>query len=454
MEKIKLFEAFAGYGSQSLALQYLGLEFEHVGFSEIDKYAITAHHALHGDVTNYGDISKIDPKTLPEFNLFTYSFPCQDISNAGRQRGLEKGSGTRSGLLWECERIIRHKRPTYLLMENVKALVNKKFKPYFDKWCEELEDLGYTNHWEVLNAKDFGVPQNRERVFMVSILDGDLEPGFKFPEAQKLDRSLRDVLEEKVDDRYYIGQKTLAYFKRNNAKQKNEGNGFTFRVAELDKPAKCISVQAGNRMTDNFVACAQRGRNPENPTSRVSGAPTEQMLESNGGEVSNCLTTVQKDSMVAEIKTVGSIPEWGQNGGVSSEDGVSPTVKATSYKCPPLVETSDQIIRAGHIESGRTRRDPEENRVYEARGVSPCLTSQGKSPKALIDMKIRKLTPLECFRLMGVDDFDFDVIKASLVQTHYNGRDSANTQLYKMAGNSIVVDVLMSIWKSLFIDRE
>lgn len=121
---------------------------------------------------NFGDITKIEWEQVPDFDLLTYSFPCQDISTAGKQRGFDEGSGSRSSLLWECARAIEVKRPKFLLMENVKALTFKKHKDNFKRWRDTLEALGYSNYWTVLNAKNFGVPQNRERVFMVSIWGG------------------------------------------------------------------------------------------------------------------------------------------------------------------------------------------------------------------------------------------------------------------------------------------
>ena len=147
---LRVFEVFAGYGSQSIALRNLGIEYEVVAISEIDKYAIKAYEAIHGPTLNLGDISKIKVEDIPEHDLFTYSYPCQSISVAGKQEGMIKGK-TRSGLLYECERIIEHCRPKYLLLENVKNLVGKMFKPRFDKWLDYLESLGYTNYWKVLN---------------------------------------------------------------------------------------------------------------------------------------------------------------------------------------------------------------------------------------------------------------------------------------------------------------
>lgn len=330
MNKIRVFESFSGYGSQSMALRNIGVDYEVVGISEIDKYAIKAYEATHGEVNNLGDISKIKVEDIPEHDLFTYSFPCQDISVAGATKGIERGK-TRSGLLYECERIIEHCKPKYLLMENVKNLVGKKFKPQFDEWLRYLENLGYTNYWQVLNAKDYGIPQNRERVFVVSIL-GEHKP-YKFPEKTKLEKKVKDLLEDGVNSKYYLSDE--------NTKKLTLNKNFSLVNAELP----CIG--------------ASRGRNPENPTSRVSGLPTEQRLEINTKGVSNTLTTVQKDNYVLES-----------------------------------------------------------------------------------NLRIRKLTPRECFRLMGVSEEDIDKIQATGI---------SETQQYKMAGNSIVVPVLEGIFRELFL---
>jgi len=180
MPKIKVFEAFAGIGAQAAALRNIGVDFEVVGISEIDKRAIKAYELIHGPVNNFGDISKIDPTTLPDMDLFTYSFPCQDLSTAGLQRGITEE--TRSGLLWECRKIIDAKLPTYLMLENVPALVGKKHKADFDKWIAYLDSKGYNTYWKILNAKDFGVPQSRNRVIAISILkEADMGFDFRIP---------------------------------------------------------------------------------------------------------------------------------------------------------------------------------------------------------------------------------------------------------------------------------
>lgn len=206
---LRVFEAFAGYGSQSMALRNIGVEHEVVGISEIDKYAIMAYNATHEPTTNYGDISKIEWGGVPDFDFFTYSFPCTDISNAGAQAGFEEGSGTRSSLLWECRKAIIEKRPKYLMMENVKAITSKKFMPFFQKWQDWLSEQGYTNFWQILNAKDYGIPQNRERCFLVSILGN---AWYNFPEPRPLELKLKDILEDKVDEKYYLVQERVNTF--------------------------------------------------------------------------------------------------------------------------------------------------------------------------------------------------------------------------------------------------
>ena len=178
---LRLIELFAGIGSQTQALKNIGVPHKVVAISEIDKYAIKSYEALHGAVNNLGDIREI--QELPAADLWTYSFPCTDISVAGKLGGIVEG--TRSGLLYEVERLLKVSQkketlPKYLLLENVKNLVGKKFKADFDRWLAFLSSLGYTNYWQVLNAKDYGIPQNRERVFCVSIR-GNHEP-FVFPE--------------------------------------------------------------------------------------------------------------------------------------------------------------------------------------------------------------------------------------------------------------------------------
>lgn len=233
---LRCFFAFAGYDSQALAFEmlkeiYPDFDYKIVGWSEIDKYAIMAHNALFPEAAelNFGDISKIDWAKVSDFDFFTYSSPCQDFSNAGLQKGGEEGSGTRSSLLWEVRKAVIAKRPKYLMLENVKALVSDKFKPLFRKWEQELASYGYNNYCKILNAKDYGIPQNRERIFLVSIRD---DQHFEFGEPFELKLRLKDMLEENVDEKYYLDDEKVAKFVEHCDKKQMEGCGFKFEPTD------------------------------------------------------------------------------------------------------------------------------------------------------------------------------------------------------------------------------
>lgn len=210
---IRLIELFAGYGSQAMALKRIGAKFEHYRVVEFDKYAVASYNAIHHTDFPVLDITKIHACDLEITDtdrytyLLTYSFPCTDLSVAGKQLGMSKGSVTRSGLLWEVERILTETRdskgdlPQILFMENVPQVHGKKNMPDFQKWLDFLESLGYTNYWQDLNSKDYGVAQNRERCFMFSFLG---EYNYHFPQPIPLKKKLKDYLEDNVDEKYYI----------------------------------------------------------------------------------------------------------------------------------------------------------------------------------------------------------------------------------------------------------
>lgn len=248
---INVITLFSGYDSQCLALRRLGLDFDLLAWSEIDKNAIKAHNALFPEFAsrNLGDVSQIDWHEFRRFHpdpidLLTYSSPCQDFSQAGLQRGGEAGSGTRSSLLWEVERAIDALHPRHLLLENVAALVSEKFLPLFGRWCQTLAVKGYTNHWQLLNAKDYGVPQNRLRVFLVSNYHD--ETPYYFPRPFKLTKRLKDVLEPTVDERYYLSEKSLQYLITHNEEQRAKGNGFIAKFADNDTPLS-TTIRAGGQ---------------------------------------------------------------------------------------------------------------------------------------------------------------------------------------------------------------
>lgn len=472
MKPITIFEAFAGIGSQIMSLKNLGIPTKSAGVSEVNEAAILSYAAIHADssifipdttadcmqaymeklniplndkgkriilkgkrlerlykaskaIHNFGDISKINPVELDDLTLFTYSFPCQSISFAGLQHGLAKDSNTRSSLLWECERIIEAKKPDYLLMENVKALVSKTFKPDFDKWCALLEELGYTNYWQVLNARNFGVPQNRERVFMVSIRN-DLKQSYTFPKAQTLTTFVQDVLEPIVDESFYLKKDIVDKLCLSDKKLE----------AKLKEYAMRDHMEVDSNQTAAKIA-AMRGRYKANPQSRQSGLPTAQHLEISQTNWSNTITTIQKDNLVVyadqQVLGIDYHPIQSKRSYrhfVNSH--VSPCIIAHESKVPKTVAIYQRP------------RGFNKGAILEK--VAPTISSHSwqQNNFLLSDfLRIRKLTPKECWRLMGFDDVAFE--KASQV--------TSNTQLYKQAGNSIVVPVLEAIFKELFFPK-
>ena len=528
---IRLIELFAGIGSQAKALQRIGANFEHYRICEFDKYAIKSYNAIHGTDFETSDITKITATDLGIVDtdkycyIMTYSFPCQDLSLAGKGNGMAKGSGTRSGLLWEVERLLNEceELPQVLLMENVTQVHGKKNKEHFDEWCEFLESKGYNNSWKDLNAKNFGIPQNRNRTFMVSVL-GDYT--YEFPKEFPLELRLKDVLETKVDEKFYLSDAAVQGRLQSNFRQYNlekslindkeihptvlarfEGAPTLLKEPKLiggigekksnggtqwyqrdriynDSVATCVTTSSNpyyaiqeNDIIDPFIV-ASRGRNPENPSDRTAGIPTEQRLEPNFSGCSNTLTTVQKDNYVAEpqIKVVGNYSPSGHDASrIVDTDGLAPTVKENHGTVTALVEpivceqrsdeglrffkgdycgtlrTIDacgdkrviepQIIREQPLERDGWHRHAKE--VISTQGLCRTLAAQSNNLVTKIkepcSFRIRKLTPKECWRLMGFDDADFE--KAA--------KQNSNSQLYKQAGNSIVVDVLYYIFREM-----
>lgn len=238
-KKIRLIELFAGYGSQAMAMRNLGLDFEHYRVCEFDKYAIASYNAVHGtnfevsDIRNLSaaDLGIVDPDKFTY--LLTYSFPCTDLSIAGKREGMSRGSGTRSGLLWEVERLLKECEilPQFLLMENVPMIHSEQNIKDFAEWINFLSSIGYRNKWQDLNAKDYGIPQNRERCFLVSYLDKSFS--FNFPEPVQLELTLQDLLEEKVDEKYYLsGDKVEELIAQLVDQRERE------RVSRLESPVK------------------------------------------------------------------------------------------------------------------------------------------------------------------------------------------------------------------------
>ena len=454
---LRCFFAFEGYNSQGLALNrlkehYPNFDWTCVGRSEIDRYAILAADALFPEAKdrNYGDISKIDWTDVPDIDLFTYSFPCTDISSAGKQEGLAEGSGTRSSLLWECRKAIESKRPRYLLMENVKNLVSRKFMPLFREWERYLAGLGYINFYKVMNAKDYGVPQNRERVFLVSVLDEDA--AFHFPESFTLERKLKDVLEKDVDERYYLKKGTLEFLLKHSMRHYREGNGIESRLLCKDSDiAHTVTTYTRTAVTDNMIAepaIIQKGRGfNKGGIHNECPAVTSNSFECNNMVIEPCALTPRRNEYGKAVRKryeTGKINESRHNMTdlVPRADGIANTLtsvqKDNLILVPRIMEVCN-INPSGHGLNGR---------VVSAEGLAPTLsTNKGEGMKVLLlnglAYRIRKLTPRECFRLMDMSEENIDRIQKSGI---------SNSQQYRMAGNSIVVACLYYIFRNLFID--
>lgn len=428
---LRVLSLFSGIGAFEKALKNIGKDFELVNYCEIDKYASKAYSMIHNvsEDLNLHDVTKIDTSKLHDIDLITYGFPCQDISIAGRQRGFtdNKGNRTRSGLFFEALRIIEDTKPKYAIAENVKALTSKKFESEFETVLNSLNNAGYTNYYAVLNAKDYGIPQNRERVFIVSIRN-DLNCGlFQFPIKRKLNVRLKDYLEKEVDDKYYIDNERSRNL-INQIVTKNsiiepttvDGTIFDPKVKNI---CNCISARydAGIQ-NQKSIGCMVIEPSKINRLGNLYG---ENMGTSMGGNVYSpegimpTLTTSQggnRQPLIAESNpiVIGSM----QKHTAIKNDGVCPcltTAMGTSGGNTPMVVEDDTRIKyIGSYGNGQRRKVND------------------------MEFRIRKLTPKECFRLMGFSDVDFDSIHGI-----------SNTQLYKMAGNSIVVNVLEAIFKNL-----
>ena len=582
---VRLIELFAGIGSQAKALQRLGVDFEHYRVCEFDKYAISSYNAIHGTDFATSDVTKITADDLgivdtdKYYYILTYSFPCQDLSLAGKQKLMAKGSGTRSSLLWEVERLLNECEhlPQVLLMENVTQVHGKKNKEHFDEWIRFLESKGYQNYWQDLNAKNFGIPQNRNRTFMVSVLG---EYTYEFPEEFPLELRLKDMLEDCVEEKYYLSGKMVNYLTLATQQNKTNGNGNVYSPADIEGTSKRITTKEGQRVKDNFI---------EVPKLEVACNLYEQGIKGfnrNTGEVlkpsgiCNTIQTMQggnrqpkifeplayneqngyirKDGTVGTLTTNGSSPKHnnrvivreatqkGYDEAVEGDSinleqpnsktrrgrvghGVAQTImtapqqavvencyvseKGVRFICSPKrgmatdvnADVSQPLTAKGqanwtgsfispdieNLEKSSTIGSNEPTKINLKDGSSVYFdgvnfSSTEKTENLLDDVKngtyppntafgkylfqssrfddkpleecsqtikstkvdcgvihnlcIRKLTPLECWRLMGFDDEDF--YKASQV--------NSNSQLYKQAGNSIVVDVLYFIFLKMF----
>jgi len=450
---IKVLSLFSGIGAFERAFCRIGLDWELVNYCEIDRWASLSYSMVNqcSESLNLRDVRTVTAETVRDsVDLITYGFPCQDISIAGKQQGFvnDSGESTRSGLFFEALRIIKELRPRYAIAENVKALTSTKFKNEFATVLSSLEEAGYNNYWRVLNAKDYGIPQNRERVFIVSIRRDVDEGDFQFPDKEPLILRLRDMLEpaESVDEKYYLS---------------TEREGVRRLIAELETR---YSLPDAARIEDTPVIC-QVGNIVDNPN-----RDSQRGCIYDPSGLAPTLNTVGGGGLEAKIVIDGTIGPH-ETDRITSKDGMVQTLKATDYKNPPKIvidgltrDTQKQKARvfnpsglAASLIATDYKEPPqisvigqlkggEKGRVVDRNGIGYTLTAtEYKDPLKIAEpgntrtVRIRKLTPKECWRLMGFLDEEFNRVHGI-----------SNSQLYKQAGNSIVVNVLSALLSQLF----
>lgn len=512
---VRLISLFSGYDSQALALKYLSINFEHYKTCEWAVKSIQALKDLHfkDDITDYSknltqdeiidyltskgiSANYNEPMTREQIKrlgeqkqrqiynnikashnlvniqqakasdleiadvdkycyLMTYSFPCQDLSKAGLGKGMEKGGGTRSGMLWEVERILDEceNLPQILLMENVPDVIGSKNIIHFAKWLEKLESLGYKCYWRVLNAKDYGIPQNRERCFMISLL-GDYY--YEFPQPIKLEHRLKDLLEDSVDEKYYLSDKAIqgglnTNFKSSKLENKIPKNGICPTICARDyKDPKCILEPKciggiGDKNSNNGTQWHQQDRIYDNniAISVTTGFNPYYVSKEKNLKTKLCNELIASGK-VKENDVIRHNFTTSKNGDCIQSNNEVPTLD-TRCDCLGVVVNTKNKRQQELANKIDTKIDGQYLDFYnqttnnEISGTITTRVNASNSSAVYNNYRIRKLTPKECFRLMGVKDEDFDKV----------AQNQSNASLYHLAGDSIVVNVLMAIFKSL-----
>jgi len=500
---------------------------ELVNFCEFDKYATKSYCAIHevDESLNLGDITKVDETKLEDFNMICGGSPCQDFSVAGKQKGSvwtckdcgheynpltvhwsqrnkcpncssENIEKTRSSLLVEYLRVIRANKPNFGMYENVKNIVGKQFRDTtFKLFEDELHEYGYNTYWEVLNAKDYGIPQNRERVYLIFIKK-DLDNGkFVFPKGFDNGIRLKDVLEGEVDEKYYILDDKVQKFLV-NLKSKNICENDTLKLDGNNYNQRCV-VHTPNDFCRTIIGSGGNGGYHAGNEPKVLVHQSENVVKQ-VGNISDCngnwknpqvgriydpdgcsptLNTCGGGSHEPKIVQIGNVNPSGKgmNGNVFSEDGLAPTLttnKGEGNKIMVKTPLQNEVIKVGKTVSKNNKSHQKDDIIHQGGISSTLLATDYKQPKQVYiennNIRIRKLTPKECFRLMGFSDKDFYAAKTGSKETAqeilekypHQGKCQmdeverisrmSNSQLYKQSGNSIVVDVLYYIFVEIY----
>jgi len=415
--KLKVGTDFSGIGSPETALKRLNIPHENVFACDIDKYAKASYLELHDPGKFYENITTRDHTKVERLDLYVAGFPCQAFSYAGKRKGF--ADETKGTLFFDVAEFIRSNKPTCFILENVRGLVSHDKGRTFQTIIDILSNgggslngqvgldtidngLGYHVYYKILNSKDFGVPQNRERIFIVGFRNWR---EFSFPKEMPLDKSLKDVLEDNVDEKFYLSKKMIDGFYKHKARHEEKGTGFKFEPKDGSGVANCLRANAALCPTDNTIIEKEK---PKVITHSLYGRTSK---NGNGG-----------------------------SGHLTREDGLSYCVDTGNFQA---VEIKDNVVQLNPSKESGGVQPYQQNRIYDIDGVSPALMANlgGDRSHNINTPRIRRLTPLECWRLQGFSDEDLR--KAEKV--------CSNSQLYKQAGNSITVDVMVEIFKKIYL---
>jgi len=437
---IKVATAFSGgLAACEFGMKYEELEHEVVFACEWDKYARKQYLHFHGEPTSqfYEDIHDLDATPYKyQIDLFVFGSPCQDLSLAGKRKGF---LGEKSSLFRHGARVLEEMMPRVFIFENVKGLLSSNGGADYKEVVDTFQSLGYLIAMKVVNAKDQGTAQNRERVFVVGFLNEDEYHNFSFADDIPLDKCLRDYLEDEVDEKYFLSQKMIDGFIVHKKRHVVRGNGFKFKPKNRSEIASCLGTKAGTRATDNYIE--------------------EPMLEQVGE-----LDIKGADSIKRVYSQEGLCPTMTTMGGGSRQPKVflpAVAVKSATKDGYELATENDSInfthpdskTRRGRVGKGvaqtldcacnqgviATQLGNSKNRGNFIGDEKTAFYLRASEPNGVIlnNFRIRRLTPRECFRLMAVDDCDISLV-------------NSDTQSYKIAGNGIEVNTVRSILRQLY----
>lgn len=450
---IKIATAFSGgLAACEFALKYEELEHEVVFACEWDKYAREQYVKFHGEPkTFYNDVSDLDAnKYLNEIDLYVWGSPCQDLSLAGQRKGFD---GAKSSLFREGARVMSEMMPKAFIFENVKGLLSSNGGADYKEVIKTFQDMGYLIAMKVVNTKEHGIPQNRERVFIVGFLDADEYHSFNFAEPESLKLVLRDMLDDEVNEKYYLSDKMIEGFMKHRERHEDRGNGFAFSPKSGDDIAWCLSTKAGNRQTDNFIKEPQleqvgnidtKGHN--SLWGRVySPDGLGACLNANGGGAGaktglyhvKSATTKGYEVATTDDSINFTHPDSKTRRGRVGK-GVAQTLDCACNQ--GIIEPQIGAIRGRNPDNPKSRiagLPTQQMLEINENGTSNCLTTVQKDNVVIEEFRIRRLTPKECFKLQGVKAEDVQLV-------------NSDTQSYKIAGNAISVNVMQMILRQLY----